>query len=277
MLGLWYIHPFSCEQGAFREITRLKRKGFTLIELLVVIAIIAILAAILFPVFVKARQVARRSACTSNAKQLVFALLLYSSDNQDGLPSPPPCKGPPIRPSQAFHIGSAANPYGLGVNPGWTDPYNYPYAPLMRYVKNAAIRYCPSQPHPMFRDLPDACTSYNYCLALFKTPQYIAARKGGTDADLSVDPQKLSRAGFPAKKACLGEVFPYHDESRKVTTLDYTAFNPYETGIDVLVVLGFLDGHVAAMNSARLITHEFHWTNSGNPARGPFGIEGRDL
>ena len=54
------------------------RKGFTLIELLVVIAIIAILAAILFPVFAKARDKARVTACCSNTRQLLIAALSYA-------------------------------------------------------------------------------------------------------------------------------------------------------------------------------------------------------
>ena len=56
------------------------RKGFTLIELLVVIAIIAILAAILFPVFAKAREKARQTTCLSNQKQLNLAVLSYAQD-----------------------------------------------------------------------------------------------------------------------------------------------------------------------------------------------------
>ena len=57
-----------------------KRTGFTLIELLVVIAIIAILAAILFPVFAKAREKARQSSCLSNEKQMALAILQYAQD-----------------------------------------------------------------------------------------------------------------------------------------------------------------------------------------------------
>jgi prepilin-type N-terminal cleavage/methylation domain-containing protein len=55
-----------------------KRRGFTLIELLVVIAIIAILAAILFPVFSRAREQARKSNCLSNLKQMGTAMLMYA-------------------------------------------------------------------------------------------------------------------------------------------------------------------------------------------------------
>ncbi len=65
----------------------MKRRGFTLIELLVVIAIIAILAAILFPVFAKAREKARQSSCQSNLKQLGLAVLQYTQDFDERLPS----------------------------------------------------------------------------------------------------------------------------------------------------------------------------------------------
>jgi len=63
------------------------RKGFTLIELLVVIAIIAILAAILFPVFAKAREKARQASCLSNERQLGTAILMYAQDYEELLPS----------------------------------------------------------------------------------------------------------------------------------------------------------------------------------------------
>lgn len=64
-----------------------ERSGFTLIELLVVIAIIAILAAILFPVFANAKERARQAKCLNNLKQLSTALLQYANDNDGRLPS----------------------------------------------------------------------------------------------------------------------------------------------------------------------------------------------
>ena len=63
-----------------------KAKGFTLIELLVVIAIIAILAAILFPVFARARENARRSSCQSNEKQIALGFKQYVQDNNEKYP-----------------------------------------------------------------------------------------------------------------------------------------------------------------------------------------------
>ncbi|HOF88660.1 MAG TPA: DUF1559 domain-containing protein, partial [Armatimonadota bacterium] len=62
------------------------RKGFTLIELLVVIAIIAILAAILFPVFAKAREKARTTTCLQNVRQIGTAIQMYVQDNEEMLP-----------------------------------------------------------------------------------------------------------------------------------------------------------------------------------------------
>ncbi len=64
----------------------MRRNAFTLIELLVVIAIIAILAAILFPVFARAREKARQASCSSNIKQITTACIMYFGDHDDELP-----------------------------------------------------------------------------------------------------------------------------------------------------------------------------------------------
>ena len=95
------------------------RRGFTLIELLVVIAIIAILAAILFPVFAKAREKARQSSCLSNHKQIVLAALQYAQDYDE-----------------------RGVMFADGVN--WsTKTYLWPWA-LSPYIKNTQIFECPS-------------------------------------------------------------------------------------------------------------------------------------
>jgi prepilin-type N-terminal cleavage/methylation domain-containing protein/prepilin-type processing-associated H-X9-DG protein len=75
---------YSTENGA----TRFRRaRGFTLIELLVVIAIIAILAAILFPVFARARENARRASCQSNLKQIGLGIAQYTQDYDEKMPA----------------------------------------------------------------------------------------------------------------------------------------------------------------------------------------------
>jgi prepilin-type N-terminal cleavage/methylation domain-containing protein/prepilin-type processing-associated H-X9-DG protein len=97
-------------------------KGFTLIELLVVIAIIAILAAILFPVFAQAREKARQTTCASNLKQMGLGLLQYSQDNDEVFP----CAG-------ANNASSGAN-YWIA---GWQTI-------IMPYIKSNELFVCPS-------------------------------------------------------------------------------------------------------------------------------------
>ncbi len=105
------------------------RKGFTLIELLVVIAIIAILAAILFPVFQKVRENARRTACLSNEKQLGLALIQYTQDADEKFPF------------GLFGDPNTIGPQGVGYGQsgegmGWAGQ-------LYQYVKSTGIYKCP--------------------------------------------------------------------------------------------------------------------------------------
>jgi len=119
-------------------------RGFTLIELLVVIAIIAILAAILFPVFARARENARRASCQSNLKQIGLGILQYVQDYDE--------KYPMYRVPASGTIPSTFRPFG------WADA-------IQPYVKSTQILQCPSD-SATISDSPDAVgfTDYAYNL-----------------------------------------------------------------------------------------------------------------
>jgi prepilin-type N-terminal cleavage/methylation domain-containing protein/prepilin-type processing-associated H-X9-DG protein len=131
----------------------MKRRGFTLIELLVVIAIIAILAAILFPVFARAREKARSASCQNNLKQLAVALIQYVADYDSTFPIATTAMS-----GTADGLTLACCFSGLGGGTGWSDNYTAsltPAAPgkvaavcldsrLYPYVKSAQVFVCPS-------------------------------------------------------------------------------------------------------------------------------------
>ena len=102
------------------------RRGFTLIELLVVIAIIAILAAILFPVFARAREKARQASCMSNLKQLGLGMMMYMQDYDSTLPYNP--------------VAPAPAPAGTSY---WAA--DRVYGVFMPYIKNDQLWICPTQ------------------------------------------------------------------------------------------------------------------------------------
>jgi prepilin-type N-terminal cleavage/methylation domain-containing protein/prepilin-type processing-associated H-X9-DG protein len=116
----------------------MRRKGFTLIELLVVIAIIAILAAILFPVFARARAKARQTSCLSNVKQLTLSLLMYVSDYDEMF--------------MLHHSPIPGMPRGTQV-----DNVCWWRFPLYPYVKNWGVYVCPGG----LRDAANAADSTN--------------------------------------------------------------------------------------------------------------------
>jgi len=105
-----------------------RKHGFTLIELLVVIAIIAILAAILFPVFAQAREKARTISCTSNFKQIALSITMYVQDYDEVMP--------PLMWSTADFF----------VNYDWQTDLTWPQM-TQPYIKNWQLHRCPSDPY----------------------------------------------------------------------------------------------------------------------------------
>ncbi len=144
-----------------------RQRGFTLIELLVVIAIIAILAAILFPVFAQAREKARAIACLSNAKQLSLACLQYEQDFDE-------------------KCADGAQQNGLGS--GWAGQI-YPY------VKSTGVFKCPDDPNPDITSQNLSSYGYNRNCAIYD---------GSTTPH--PDGQSLAAFTSPAKTVLLFEV-----------------------------------------------------------------------
>jgi len=137
----------------------MNRRGFTLIELLVVIAIIAILAAILFPVFARAREKARQASCLSNTKQIELASGMYTQDYDECLV-----------------------PYGDHYCP--TGSCRHWWDGLVPYMKNTQILTCPSQPGGEWRDYAINYNHVHGCrggvmLATFRYPAETASFMDG--------------------------------------------------------------------------------------------------
>ena len=142
------------------------RRAFTLIELLVVIAIIAILAAILFPVFARAREAARKTVCISNLKQNSLAILMYVQDYDETMPAaainwwgatdfcdgnngfktesnnPPTSYKAPYDATCTPDISRGAGLFSGGfIRPAW-------FTATFPYVKSNQMMYCPSNNEP---------------------------------------------------------------------------------------------------------------------------------
>ena len=153
----------------------MRRSGFTLIELLVVIAIIAILAAILFPVFAKAREKARQTSCLSNLKQIGLGILQYVQDYDERFPI-----------SRGRYTADPNVPRGYWI-----------FA-IMPYVNNEQVFECPSDNSPTSATWGGhtirASYGYNLCLPGYGYSSYHANRANVTDpAHPLWDPLKLGK------------------------------------------------------------------------------------
>ena len=201
------------------------RRGFTLIELLVVIAIIAILAAILFPVFAKAREKARQASCLSNCKQLGLAILQYAQDYDEHL---------------------VRHCYQPGANYPWS-------VAVMPYVKNTQIFQCPSSSGAFSAT---GCGHYGLNLSTVSGPITV----GVTDrpigdipkpAGLIMVTETLPRSPQP-QQAWIGYW------GRQTDTGDPTAFNingVHNEGCNMI----FVDGHAKWDRANSIAANRGYW------------------
>ena len=214
-----------------------RKSAFTLIELLVVIAIIAILGAILFPVFAQAREKARQTSCLSNEKQLILATLMYTQDWDERY---------------------AVTHHDLGSGETIKDLYTW-YVPLQPYIKNDGIFHCPS-----LNDTPTVFPSDLFNADVWKTYRTDYLINGFFAHGIA-----LAGISAPASQIVIAErhagiaFFDYHpwasapDDNWERGFLDGSGYKIGDVGSDSQVPgignigrhsggdnYGFMDGHV---------------------------------
>lgn len=217
------------------------RRGFTLIELLVVIAIIAILAAILFPVFAQAREKARATSCLSNLKQSGTATLMYVQDYDETFP-------------MSLYMAFVPAPC--------TATFYHEISP---YQKNAQIMQCPSKPRAVdfvkgwanvsaATGLPPLCASnppiqylsynFNYAVIENGSPSNIF----GVDANRAV--KSLASMEFPAETALISDGVPTIQPINKPP--DYKCglfYSPVDARHNLFVNANYTDSHAKVVKA----------------------------
>ncbi len=181
------------------------RRGFTLIELLVVIAIIAILAAILFPVFARAREKARQASCQSNLKQLALGYLMYAQDYDEWFPG--------------FLTGNTAI-----ARYGWYDV-------IQPYLKNRQVYLCPSSQYyygpNRYATSGDSGGNYygfNSSTIVIPAEKFLIVDCAGDSSGGSLGSRTCAVYGpyihGDAWGGCRGHLWPCHNETADVAFCD---------------------------------------------------------
>lgn len=170
-----------------------RERGFTLIELLIVVAIIAILAAILFPVFAQAREKARQASCVSNVRQVGMAALMYAQDYDETLP---------------IYYHHNVLTYWVGARDTSVQPLDKTRGLIYAYVRSGEIQKCPS--YTGSGHLGGTGYGYNRRLAFVK--------------GLTNDPAPLAALSHPAETILFGDAglpnFPKPGEVGETILLD---------------------------------------------------------
>ena len=231
-----------------------RRFGFTLIELLVVIAIIAILAAILFPVFARAREKALANSCLSNVKQLTLGLLMYASDWDN---YPPPVMVP------ATNAGK----------PSWK-------AVIYPYVKNVDIYSCPSRRHgpmpnqvPKYEKAPGTTIGFRWAYGINADCGKNSLGHPMTSQTVVSGRQSLDRIPKPAETIAINETWNNYwtniSTSGWAPSFTQSACGMLATPHSGMSNFGFCDGHAKAMKPSATVLDADMWTVEDDTATRP--------
>jgi prepilin-type N-terminal cleavage/methylation domain-containing protein len=219
-----------------------QNRAFTLIELLVVIAIIAILAAILFPVFAQAKEAAKKTACLSNSRQIGMALKMYLADHDDAMP--------------IFYAYNSAPAAGQSGHKGIE-------VELLPYCKSQDVFKSPVDTGGPFsrQDVPGSSSyhvAYGSSYRFTQCVYTLAAGESSQNNVLYTESRSVTEtmAEFPAETRALRlEMFPFFDDSfdTNCARYGYDCPPPYNffqewgsTGGSMI----FMDGHAKHIASA---------------------------
>jgi len=212
------------------------KKAFTLIELLVVIAIISILAAILFPVFARARESARRTSCLSNLKQLGLGVMMYVQDYDEQMPR-----------RYNDHMttdGGDCPSYGT-PECHWVIDAPGKAMTLEPYLKNQQITLCPSRGS----GASDARPDYGYNTT-FSAGGSLASVELPAEMLLFADDTYQSRTQYHPSQGIRIWAQNYYIKPRSTppqADIDNGTYQPYGRHLDG-VNIAFMDGHAKWMN-----------------------------
>jgi prepilin-type N-terminal cleavage/methylation domain-containing protein/prepilin-type processing-associated H-X9-DG protein len=247
----------------FRSPSQAARRGFTLIELLVVIAIIALLAAILFPAFARARENARKSSCANNLKQLGLGLAQYTQDYDESFP---------LRRFTPFGTGAA---YSSSDTAAFDNDQNSWRSVVQPYIKSTQLFVCPSNPQ---NKIPTYDPEFNRSYA--GNWAYDLTAPAGIDRGIfnQSTPRALAEIVAPAQMISVCEIInvpwvafnvdranPGYDDSGKggITTSSYG--ERLYTGHMGTTNYLFADGHVKALRPLQTIEGRNMWYVDGTP------------
>lgn len=215
-----------------------KRFGFTLIELLVVIAIIAILAAILFPVFATAREKARQASCLNNEKQIMLGFLQYVQDYDEKFP-----QENDVSWNHDWWGKWGDPPYRLSNGtPATWDVMIYPY------TKSTAMLKCPSDPNGPFKNLPgfgDVERSYSVPTQLLNKN---AESRGAAISEISIPAGTVAlveRAWCGDRNTTDSWQWGYCADTQAPDQVGFYHGWPHSS--NVVANFGYADGHVKAV------------------------------
>src|SRR3954447_10816217 len=186
-----------------------RRRAFTLVELLVVIGIIALLISILLPTLSKAQRSARKTACMSNERQLILAVLMYAGENKGKFPGGPGYINNVYEPRLASWDTEAKNPYSCNGDPQFGPTF------LAKYVGNSKqIGGCPGEPKVGETGVNNLAnrTSYWYPMSLVYTPDEVRFA-GNIGPTTPQTPQKLTAVRHPSNKVIIIERKSYHERT----------------------------------------------------------------